>query len=91
MSWKMTVALGPAFQIIGSPVGKGTLFRGGDQAAQRDNFHARFLIEAHNGGLGPVEISEHANTAAETDTLAHPKSALTLAVQDSFTSYASPT
>jgi hypothetical protein len=53
----------------------------GDQSAQRDNFRAGFLIEAHNGGVFSVEVSEHADAAAEFYALARPKLALMLAVR----------
>jgi hypothetical protein len=39
------------------------------------------LIEAHDGGLGPVEISKDADAAAEADALAHPELALFPTIQ----------
>jgi hypothetical protein len=64
-----------------SPVGKRRLVGGGNQSAQWDNFRAGVLIEAHNGGVGPVEVSEHADATAKADTLAYPKLAHTTAVR----------
>jgi hypothetical protein len=63
------------------PVGRGTLVGAGHQAAQWDNFCAGFLIEAHDGGASSVEVSEHADTAAKADALAHPKWAFRTAAQ----------
>ena len=48
---------------------------------QRHNFRSDLLIEVHNGGACPPQVSEHADAAAKADTLAHSKLALTTAAQ----------
>jgi hypothetical protein len=52
----------------------------GDQSAERDDLRAGFLIEAHHGGVGSVEVSEHAHATAEADARPHPKLTLGTAV-----------
>jgi hypothetical protein len=48
---------------------------------QRHNFRAWLLIEAHDGGVCPAEVSEHADAAVKADALAHSKVALTTAAR----------
>src|SRR5256886_7136982 len=64
-----------------SAVGKGMLVGAGHQSAQRDNFRVRFTIEVHDGGVGSVEVPEHADAAAKADALACSELALTTALQ----------
>jgi len=45
----------------------------GHQSAQWDNSCAGFSIEVHDGGIGSVEVSEHAHAAAKADALAYAK------------------
>jgi hypothetical protein len=61
--------------------GKRAIVPVGNQSASGDNFCAGLVIEAHNGCVGSVEISEDADAAAKADAVAHPKLALTPAVQ----------
>jgi hypothetical protein len=56
-----------------SPVGRCRLIDAGHQSPQWDNFGAGFLIEAHDGRVSSVEVSEHADPAAKADALAHSK------------------
>src|SRR2546423_4290566 len=90
MSWKMTVVFPPESRSTSPPrgrngggdvVGKRTLVAAGHQSAQWHNFRAGVRIEAHNGGAGSVQVSEHADAAAKADALAYPKLALRTAVQ----------
>ena len=67
MSWKVTVAVAPDSQIIGSPVRNWTFFPAGDQSAQLDDFRARVLIEAHDRGVGSVEITQYSDAAVQAD------------------------
>src|SRR5437763_10785726 len=53
----------------------------GNQTAQRHDFRVVLLIEAHNGRACSVQVSEHADAAAEADTLAHPELGLTAILQ----------
>jgi hypothetical protein len=66
--------------LVPSLAGKRTFVRAGNQSASGDNFRAGLVIEAHNGCVCSVEISEDANAAAKADALAHPKLALTSVV-----------
>jgi hypothetical protein len=66
---------------VPSPVGKWKLVAAGDQSAQRDNSCGGLLIEVHDGGACSVEVSEHADAAAEVYALAYSKLALMPAVQ----------
>jgi hypothetical protein len=58
--------------------GTGTraLVGAGHQSAQRHNFRADLLIEAHNGSACSAEVSEHADAAAKADTLANKASGM---------------
>jgi hypothetical protein len=64
---------------VPSPVRKRRLVGGSDQSVEWDDFRAGFLIEPHDGGVGAVEVAEHAGAATKADALPLPKLALTTA------------
>jgi hypothetical protein len=57
------------------------LVGGGNQPAEWHDFRVRVLIEAHDGGICSVQVSEYADAVAKADALANAKLALGTAVQ----------
>src|SRR4051812_35835410 len=64
-----------------SPAARRMLIGAGNQTASWHDLRVVLLIEAHHGGVCSVQVSEHADAAAEADTLAHPELGLTAILQ----------